>query len=90
MYHKIGNLLLINYLWEGDKYWITVLLSHAAFLKQKLKEINKAFYIADYTQTLQHSATWYPVSILEEWEIPYTVIHQRAEEVVITFPQVYY
>ena len=75
MHREIGDLLSINYLWEGDKYWITVPPSHAAFLKQKLKETNKAFYIADCTQTLQHSATWYLISTLEEWEIPYTVIH---------------
>ena len=90
MHREIGDLLSINYLWEGDKYWIAVPSSHAAFLEQKSKETNKAFYTADCTQTLQHSATWYPVSTLEEWEIPYTVIHQRAGEVVITFPQVYH
>ena len=90
MHREIGDLLSINYLWEGDKYWVTVPSSHAITLEQKSKETNKAFYTADCTQTLQHSATWYPVSILEEWKIPYTIIHQRAGEVVITFPQVYH
>ena len=52
MHREISDLLLINYLWEGDKYWITVPLSHATFLEQKLKEINKAFYIANCAQTL--------------------------------------
>ena len=90
MHREIGDLFSINYLWEGDKYWIAVPPSHAAFLEKKSKETNKTFYTADCAQTLQHSATWYPISTLEEWEIPYTVIHQRAGEVVITFPQVYH
>ena len=33
---------------------------------------------------------WYSVFTLEEWEIPYIIIYQRAEEVVITFLQIYH
>ncbi len=90
MHCKDRNLHFINYLYEGDKYWVTVSRSQAELLKQKFKEMNGSYYLLNCAQFLQQSATYFLTSILNEWNIFYKVVHQKAKEVIITYSQVYH
>jgi len=66
MHCKDRNLHFINYLYEGDKYWVTVSRSQAELLKQKFKEMNGSYYLLNCAQFLQQSATYFLTSILNE------------------------
>lgn len=90
MHREDGDLHSINYLYEGDKYWVAVPRSQAELLEQKSKETNGSYYLSDCAQFLRQSATYFPTSILDEWNISYKVVHQKAGEVIITYPQVYH
>jgi Pyruvate/2-oxoacid:ferredoxin oxidoreductase delta subunit len=64
--------------------------SQAELLKQKFKEMNGSYYLLNCAQFLQQSATYFLTSILNEWNIFYKVVHQKAKEVIITYSQVYH
>ena len=90
MHREDGDLLSINYLYEGDKYWIVIPGNQANSLEGKSIQTNKSRYMSHCAQFLRHSATYYPTSILDDWGISYKIIHQKGGEVVVTFPQVYH
>jgi len=90
MHRKDGDLHFINYLYKEDKYWVTVSRSQAELLKQKFKEMNDSYYLSNCAQFLWQFATYFLTSILNEWNISYKVVHQKAEEVIITYSQVYH
>ncbi len=89
MHREDGDLHSINYLYEGAKYWIVVPETHATMLEEEVRQ-RSGHSLHDCAQFLRHTATYFPVSILEEWQIPYKVVHQKAGEVMITFPRVYH
>ena len=66
MHSENGNLLSINYLYEGDKVWITVLRIYIKFLEEKFKKTNFFYYQSDCAQFLRHSATYFSIFILNE------------------------
>lgn len=90
MHREDGDLYSINYLYEGDKYWVAIPQSHAELFERKSRETNGGYYRTECAQFLRHSATYFPTSALDEWNVPYKVAHQVAREVIITYPRVYH
>ncbi len=41
-------------------------------------------------QCIRHRSLFVPPSVLDGWQIPYTVVDQRAPEVVVTMPRTYH
>ncbi|EON65747.1 hypothetical protein W97_04986 [Coniosporium apollinis CBS 100218] len=83
-------LLSVNYLYTGEKIWTTVSSENGHLFEQKLKATNGSLYSSDCAQFLRHSATYISHKTLEEWGIPYSLVHQNPHEVIITFPRAYH
>jgi len=90
MHCKDENLHFINYLYEEDKYWVTISQSHVELLEQKFRETNDSYYLTECAQFLRHFAIYFSTSTLNEWNVLYKVTHQKAEEVIITYSWVYH
>jgi len=90
MHVEDGYLWSVNYLYVGDKYWVAIPRSHFEAFEQKARETNGSYYLTDCAQFLRHSATYFPTSILGEWNVPYKVAHQETREAIITCPRVYH
>jgi len=90
MHCEDGGLLSINYLHEGDKYWVAVPPEHANLLEEKFKGTNSPYHRSDCAQFLRHSATYFPTSTLDKWKISFKVVHQTRREAIITFCRVYH
>lgn len=80
------NLHLINLLHLGRKIWITVPPAYAIYLDEKL-QTSGLFPPPQFAQFVRHDAIYISCQQLEEWDIPYTLIDQRAQQMVITVPQ---
>ncbi|KAK3326992.1 hypothetical protein B0T19DRAFT_460013 [Cercophora scortea] len=80
------RLFSISHLHTGQKLWKVVPPSAADAFAKKLKETDPEI-IWDCEQCLRHAAMLVPPSILTEWGIPFTILDQRAPELVIVFPR---
>ena len=90
MHVENADLYSVNYLWDGEKHWTVIPEDSRGALEAKSRETNNSYYSGKCAQFLQHSATYYPSSILQDWGISYHPIQQKAGEAVITFPGVYH
>lgn len=83
-------LISLNYLYTGEKIWVTVAPEHLHLLEQKLRAINGSIYLYSCEQFLRHSATYIPRKTLDDWGVSYELVPQNSHVVVITFPRAYY
>ncbi|KAK0714202.1 JmjC domain, hydroxylase-domain-containing protein [Lasiosphaeria miniovina] len=83
------GLYSISHLHVGRKLWKVIPPSAAVAFIQKLKESNTEI-IWSCEQCVRHTAVFVPPSTLTDWGIPYTIIDQRASEVVVTMPRAYH
>ncbi len=90
MHCEDEGLLSINYLHEGDKYWVAVPPKHANLLEEKFKGTSSPYHRSDCAQFLRHSAAYFPTSTLDKWKVFFKVVHQTRREAIITFCRVYH
>lgn len=83
------DLYSINHLRIGRKIWITIPGRYAAALEKCLQETG-IFQAPHCAQFVRHDSLFIPRRHLEIWKIPYHVIDQHANQIVITEPRVYH
>jgi JmjC domain, hydroxylase len=85
-------LISVNFLYPGKsgKVWVVVAPEHVGYLEQKLKATNASYYTANCSQFLRHFSTYIPLTVLEEWNIKYSLVYQKPNEVIVTFRQAYH
>ena len=84
------DLLSVNYLHKGIKYWIVVSSEFTDLLERKVRESESSIKLTGCAQFLRHYPTYILGPTLDKWGISYKVICQMAGEVIITFPRVYH
>ena len=80
----------INFLHVGRKIWIIIPASHCAALETRFRQTKSYQRRFTCDQFLRHHQITFTRDQLEDWEIPYHVIDQRAGQFVITLPKVYH
>ena len=84
------GLFSFNYLYHGTKIWIIVHPADRAKLEDGLQENGLRKPSDRCAQFVRHKALFCPTPILDKWDVRYTVLRQRAGEVVITLPRAYH
>lgn len=79
----------LNHLHVGRKVWKVIPPAHTEVFERMLKSSDKSIATAC-AQFLRHASTYFQRSNLNQWGIPFTLIDQRAHEIVITLPKAYH
>ena len=83
------GLYSISHLHAGRKLWRIVTPSAADAFVTNLKETNSEIFW-ECEQCVRHAGIFVPLSTLEEWGIPFTILDQKAGEIIITMPWAYH
>ena len=79
----------LNHLHVGRKVWKVISPAHTEVFERMLKSSDKSI-ATDCAQFLRHASIYFQRGNLNKWDIPFTLIDQRAHEIVITFPKAYH
>ena len=79
----------LNHLHVGRKVWKVIPPAHTEGFERMLKSSDKSI-ATDCAQFLRHASTYFQRSNLSRWDIPFTLIDQRAHQIVITLPKAYH
>ena len=90
LYREDWDLYSANYLHLGQKFWIVAKPEYATDLENKCVRDDRRCSTAKCAQFLRHAPTFIPPEILDDWGISYKTIHQRSNEVIITFLKAYH
>ena len=88
LHNEDFNLHSVSHLHRGRKIWIMIPPASAEALEAKMRETDPT--IGHCGQCIRHRSLFVPTTLLDEWDIPYTVVDQRAPEVVVTMPRTYH
>ncbi|KAK3363902.1 hypothetical protein B0T25DRAFT_528717 [Lasiosphaeria hispida] len=83
------GLYSISHLHVGRKLWRIIPPSAADAFVEKLKESDSEI-TWECDQCVRHAGVFVPVSTLKEWGIPFTIVDQKASEIIITVPWAYH
>ncbi|KAK3363990.1 JmjC domain, hydroxylase-domain-containing protein [Lasiosphaeria hispida] len=88
-YHREDyGLYSISHLHKGRKLWNITPPSAVDLFAKKVKEAGNVPWECE--QCVRHAGVFVPVSTLEEWDVPFTILDQRESEIIITFPGAYH
>lgn len=79
----------LNHLHVGRKIWKVVSPAHTKVFERMLKSSNMSI-ATDCAQFLRHASIYFQRGSLNQWDIPFTLIDQKAHEIVITLPEAYH
>lgn len=82
------NLYSIHHLSKGYKLWCIIQPDEKKKLEMLCSEALSLSHDCD--QFLRHNSTYLPVKKLKEWEIRYTLVLQKPNTAIITYPGAYH
>ncbi|VUC25055.1 unnamed protein product [Clonostachys rosea] len=82
------DLTSVNILYQGRKIWVCIYPSARASFEARVRETYPD--IGRCSQFIRHACLYFPTALLDEWNIPYAVVDQRAGDVVVTLPGTYH
>lgn len=83
------RLISLNYLYEGEKEWIIVPPGSRRKLEDKLHQTDTSI-IWDCVQCIRHAGVFVPTTLLEDWDIPYSIVRQTPGDIIATMPDAYH
>lgn len=84
------NLISLNHLYHGEKIWIIISPSSRQALEMKLRSTDNGFQQWQCDQFVRHAGVFIPPNILDDWNITYTVVRQKAGDIIATMPGAYH
>src|SRR2546423_4393815 len=80
----------VNLLHMGEKVWIVIPPASLEEFEQHLRSSEAAKFSSSCSQFTRHAPVFVPMTVLDEWNIEYRTVHQRPNDVVITFARTYH
>jgi hypothetical protein len=85
------QLCSVNLLHQGRKIWICVFPDASNELEDKLRQVKPGgMSLLSCSQFIRHACIYISTTELDKWGIPYTIVDQRAGEIVVTLPSTYH
>ena len=84
-----NRLYSISHLKVGRKIWKIIPPAAVDTFVRKLKDTDQEIFW-DCEQCVRHAGILVPPSTLTEWGIPFTILDQRAPELVVVFPRAHH
>ncbi|CAH0042062.1 unnamed protein product [Clonostachys rhizophaga] len=85
------QLCSVNLLHQGRKIWICVFPDASNELEDKLRQVKPGGKsLLPCSQFIRHACIYISTTELDKWGIPYTIVDQRAGEIVVTLPSTYH
>ncbi|CAG9986837.1 unnamed protein product [Clonostachys byssicola] len=85
------QLCSVNLLHQGRKIWICIFPDASNELEDKLRQVKPGGKsMLSCSQFIRHACIYISTAELEKWGIPYTIVDQRAGEIVVTLPSTYH
>lgn len=84
------DLYSLHHLYTGQKIWIVISSTDVATFESCVRTAKSHLAEKKCHQFIRHDSMYIPLSVLTGWGIQYRLIHQKANEIVVTLPRTYH